>query len=378
MTNGNDLPEIAHAEGSLAYASDGRRFIDLMMGFGAVFLGHTHPRITRRLQEQASKVWLSGRLPTAPAAEAEARIEELLPPELKPGGLYSTGSEVAEFALRLAVHHNGRREFVGFARSMHGKSALSASLCWDNAPIRIDRAHIVPFVDQISEDEILVRLASLLKGGRIAALFVEPIQGSNGGHEASNGFYDRVITLCRENGTCSVFDEILTGLYRTGRTFYVDHLDTRPDFLLFAKSMGNGFPVSSLAIPKDFHIGPETLPGSTFSGNPLAAAAAAATLGVMRDLALAEHVAAIERTVRDVFADRESEQVTLRGRGALWILELGPGINMLHALGAIRASGVLVSSHGRHVRLTPAATIELGLLREACGKIVGALASAYA
>jgi acetylornithine/N-succinyldiaminopimelate aminotransferase len=378
MAHDSDLTEIAHAEGSIAYATDGRRFIDLMMGFGAVFLGHTHPGITRRLQDQVSRVWLSGRLPTPPAAEAQARIEELLPPELKPGGLYSTGSEVAEFALRLAAHHNGRGEFVGFARSMHGKSALSASLGWDNAPIRIDRAHILPFVDQISEDEILARLASLLAGGRIAALFVEPIQGSNGGHEASKGFYDRVITLCRENGTCCIFDEILTGLYRTGRAFYIDGLDTRPDFLLFAKSIGNGFPVSSLAIPKDFDIAPETLPGSTFSGNPLAAAAAAATLGAMRELALPEHVAAIERTVRDVFADRESDQVTLRGRGALWILELGPRIDIARALGAIRASGVLVSSHGRYVRLTPAATIEPGLLREACSNIVGALASAYA
>lgn len=349
-----------------------------MIGFGAVFLGHAHPRVTSRLQAQASKVWLCGRCPTPPAAEADSRIRELLPAGFKPGGLYSTGMEAAEFAMRLAAHHSGRDEFAGFGRSMHGKSAMTAALCWDNAPIRPERVHILPFVDQASEDDVLTQLSPRLRSGRIAALFVEPIQGSNGGHEASIDFYRRVIALCRETGTYCVFDEILTGLYRTGSAFYVDRLAPRPDFLLFAKSMGNGFPVSSLAIPQDMAIVPHALPGSTFSGNPLAAAAVAATLEAMRELPMADRVAAIERTVRDALGGREADGLTLRGRGALWMLEAGPQIRIARTLAAIRDNGILVSSQGRYVRLLPAATIDLGMLRDACGKIVDAFASAYA
>jgi acetylornithine/succinyldiaminopimelate/putrescine aminotransferase len=255
---------------------------------------------------------------------------------------------------------------------MHGKSAMTASMCWDNAPIRVERVHTVPFVDTVHEDEILGRLSRLLATRRIAALFVEPIQGSNAGHEASTDFYHRAINLCQETGTYCVFDEILTGLYRTGTTFYADRLTVKPDFLLFAKCMGNGFPVSSLAIPQGMALAPAALPGSTFADNPLAAAAVAATLEAMCELDMPKRVAAIDRTVRDALDGREADGLTLRGKGALWLLELGGQIRVADTLAAIRESGVLVSCHGRNIRLLPAATIDLDLLHSACRKIADA------
>ncbi len=378
MTAETDPPEISHAAGSIVHATDGRSFIDLTIGFGAVFLGHAHPHVTQRLHDQVSRVWLCARSPTPAASEADERIRTLLPAGLKPGGLYSTGMEAAEFAMRLAAHHSGRSEFAGFARSMHGKSGLTAALCWQNALIPQDRVHILPFVDQVGEDELLGLVAQRLAGGRIAALFVEPIQGSNGGHEASADFYNRVLALCRDAGTYCVFDEILTGLYRTGRRFYVDGLATRPDFLLFAKSMANGFPVSSLAVRTDLAIAAPALPGSTFSGNPLAATAVAATLEAMAALPMADRVAAIDRTVREGFGGHGPDAITLRGRGALWILEVGPRIQVPRMHAAITASGLLVSSHGRCIRVLPAATIDLGVLSDACAKIVAAVTHAYA
>lgn len=377
-TTDPEAPEISHASGSAVWATDGRRFTDLMTGFGAVFLGHGHPAVTARLRDQAGKVWQCGRIATRAGAEAEARIREILPSGLEPGGLYSTGMEAAEFALRLAAHRTGRAEFAGFARSMHGKSALTAALCWDNAPIRLGPTHSLPFVDRATEDDVLAQAARLLATRRVAALLVEPIQGTNGGHEASAAFYGRLVDLCRETGTCCVFDEILTGLYRTGSAFYVDRLAARPDFLLFAKSMANGFPVSSLAIPADMEIPPQALPGSTFSGNPLASAVVAATLQAMRELPIADRVAGIERIVREALGGRQSDGLTLRGRGAMWMLELGPGIRVEQARSAILADGVLVSCLGRCIRLLPAATIEADALRDACGRIARACAGARA
>ncbi len=370
------LPPITHAEGSHVWTGDGRRFVDLMTGYGAVFLGHGHPAVTARLREQAARVWQCGRLPTASGEEAEARLREVLPEGTRPGGLYSTGMEAAEFAIRLAACHTGRREFAAFGRSMHGKSAMTSSLCWDNAPVRAGQAHVLPFVDEAGEDEILGRAARLLSGGRLAAVLVEPIQGSNGGHEASAAFYERLVALCREAGTLCVFDEILTGLHRTGTRFYADRLAAKPDITLFAKCMANGFPASSLAIPHGMDIPAEALPGSTFSGNPLAAAAVSATLEAMRALDMGTRVADIEAAVRAALGGREAAGITLRGRGAMWMLELAGPIRAGAAARSVLEAGILVSAQGRWLRLLPAATIDLALLREACDTIAAACEAA--
>ena len=370
------MPELSHATGSVAYAADGRRFVDLVTGFGAVFLGHCHPEVTARVSAQMGRLWACGRYPTPALAEANARIRDLLPAGMRPAGLYSTGMEVAEFAMRVAATSTGRNEFVGFARSMHGKSATTAGLCWENGPVGSDRVRVLPFIGAASEDDILERLAEALRGGRIAAVFVEPIQGSNGAREASRDFYDRVIAGCRGSGTLCVFDEILTGLYRTGTAFYSDRLAERPDVLLFAKCMGNGFPASAIAVREDVAIGAAALPGSTFSENPLAAAAVAATLAAMRSLPMTGMVAAIESTVRAALGGREDIGITLRGRGALWALELGPRVRMEAVLRSVGEDGLLVSSHGRHIRVLPAATIDVGDLRDACGRIARACAAA--
>jgi len=194
----------------------------------------------------------------------------VVPRGLRPAGLYSTGMEVTEFALRIAATHTGRNDFAAFARSMHGKSAMTAALGWSNAPVRPGNVHVLPFVENAGESAILEQLAAVLGAGRIAALLVEPIQGSNAAHEASLGFYDRAMALCREHGALCIFDETLTGLHRTGTMFYGDRLRERPDMLLFAKCLGNGFPVSGIAVRESIDVRPGALPGSTFSGNPMA------------------------------------------------------------------------------------------------------------
>lgn len=368
---------ISHGEGSRVYTEDGARLVDLATGFGAAFLGHSHPGVTRSLQEQAARLLASGRNPTAMAARVEKRIAALLPPGLWPAGIYSTGMEVAEFAMRVAAVHTGRAEFAGFARSMHGKSGMTAALSWRNAPLRPGNVHVLPFVDEAPEGEVLDALDGLLRGRRIAALFVEPIQGSNAAHEASAPFYRRAIDMCREHGTLCVMDETLTGLHRTGPRFYVEGLGNLPDMLLFAKCLGNGFPVSSAAVREDIRIGPEALPGSTFSGNPMALAAIEGTLDAMAAIPMRERVAAIDTRVRTGLA-RLPAGVTLRGHGALWCLDLGDRERMQRVHAAMRAEGLLVTCGDRFIRLLPAVTIEASLLDECCEAIRRACAAAAA
>jgi len=363
-----------HGEGSILHTQDGRRIVDLATGFGAAFLGHAHPGVTARLQAQAGRLLASGRQPTEGESPVAALLAAVVPRGLRPAGVYSTGMEVTEFALRIAATHTARNEFAAFARSMHGKSAMTAALGWSNAPVRPGNVHVLPFVQDTREEAILERLAAVLAPGRVAALLVEPIQGSNAAHEASGDFYDRAMALCREHGALCIFDETLTGLHRTGATFYSDGLRERPDILLFAKCLGNGFPVSSIALRDAIDVRPAALPGSTFSGNPMALAAVEATLTAMAALPMEERVGAIEQVVRSHLGGMVRDGATLRGRGAFWCLEFADRARMERAAAAIRAAGILATSGDRFVRLLPAATIEPALLREACEKVARACA----
>ena len=372
-----EAPVLARGEGSLLHTEDGKTLIDLATGFGAVYLGHAHPEVTARLQQQAARLLASGRNPTAAEARVAALLGALLPPGMVSGGIYSTGMEVVEFALRVAAVHTGRAEFAGFAKSMHGKSAMTAALGWHNAPLRPGNTHLLPFVAQEPEEDILAQLGELLRTRPVAALLVEPIQGSNAALEASLDFYRRAMDLCREHGTLCVFDETLTGLYRAGTRFYVDLLQRTPDMLLFAKCLGNGFPVSSIALAPSIAIRGDALPGSTFSGNPMALAAVEGTLTAMGALAMEERVAAIEKTMRaSLEAVGSRGDITLRGRGALWAIEFDDKERMRRAYAAVREAGILVTCADRFIRLLPAATIEADMLREACGKIARACARA--
>ena len=360
------LPEITQASGCHAFDANGRRYLDLMNGFGAVFLGHGQPRVVEALRAQASSVWICGRHPTAAATAAQQRIRGLLPAGMKFAGLCSTGMEAAEYAMRVAAVATGRSEFAGFARSMHGKSVMTAAMCWSNAPLAPDSVHRLPFVDEMPEERVLASLEAQLAARRLAAVFVEPVQGSNAAHEASAAFLPEVARLCRRHGTLLVVDEILTGLHRTGTRFYCDRVGVVPDLVLFAKSMGNGFPVSSVAVRQDLPLDARSMPGSTFSGNPLASAAVAATLAVMEEMDLAAQVAAIEQVVRGTLGAIAPATAVLRGRGALWALEFSEeAVCATVAREALRA-GVLLSSYGRCIRLLPAATVDLAALRQAC------------
>lgn len=375
-TAGSAAPLPVRGAGSLLYDQDGRPWLDLICGYGSAFLGHSHPAVTAALQAQAAQVLSCGRFPTEHQAAVDARLAPLLPAGLRAAGLLSTGMEAAEFALRVAATQTGRHEFAGFACSMHGKSALTAALCWSNAPLHPGGLHTLPLATGADEAHALQALDELLQTRRIAALFCEPIQGSNGAHEASAAFYRQAAALCRQHGTLLVMDEILTGLYRTGAAFHCQQLALTPDILLFAKALGNGFPISGIALAPHVELRPQALPGSTFAGNPLALAAAQATLDAMAALPMTALVDGIAQIVRSHFAGLGSAGLTLRGRGALWCVELAPQLDMARAVAAIAAAGVLVTQTGRSIRLLPAANMPAALLHEACASIAAACLAA--
>jgi acetylornithine/succinyldiaminopimelate/putrescine aminotransferase len=233
-------------------------------------------------------------------------------------------------------------------------------------------------VPEASEADVIERLGAALAGGTVAAVFLEPVQGVGGGHAASAPLAREVRRLCDRTGTLLVLDEILTGFWRTGTAFVWQALGVVPDVLLLGKAMGNGFPVSAVAARRDIAVTKAMLPGSTFSGNPLAASAVVATLEEMNRLPMAELVRSVASTIESVLSPLSGSGFAVRGKGALWAIEPPPGLDGTRLTHKIYERGVAVGNAGQLIRLSPAATIDLGRLRDACAVVKGVLHEARA
>ena len=352
-----DELHITGGRNDVLIASDGQEYIDFITGFGAVLLGHSNQSILDRVRLQLDKVWLTGKLSVPVIEEAAELVTSGLPQTYRHQQFYSTGNEAVEFAIRLATTATGRQGLVGFNRSMHGKSIASSALCWQNEFVDVRNIHTLPFVDSTAELEILDQLTQKLASRNIAAVFLELIQGTNGAYEASAEFYKAVNDLCRDHGSLCVVDEVLTGFYRSGSLSYSHQLGLKPDILIFGKAMGNGFPVSALVCQSDIEVSDVMLPGSTFSNNPLAAAAVAATLTEMGRLDMPGLLSNIDRRIRSSLAPLEKQGVKLRGRGALWTLELPDARSAMAVQAESLSANLILSASGRYIRLFPPATV---------------------
>jgi acetylornithine/succinyldiaminopimelate/putrescine aminotransferase len=369
---------ITRAENDLLFDQNGRPLIDLFSGNGTAWLGHANERVNEQLAAQLKRMWITGGLETQIHLDAMSAIENLVPASHKVGGLYSTGMEAAEFAIRVARVITGRPDVLGFEKSMHGKSLATAYLGWDNHDqVRLPQFHRLPFVSTLAEEEILDRLRNVLRSNPISAVFVEPMQGSGGGHAGTDLFYEEVRRLCHQSGALLVFDEILTGFYRTGTSFYFKSLGFCPDIFLVGKAMGNGFPVSGIIIKNEHKICPEMLPGSTYAGNPLACTAIAATLGELSLLRPIEKVAEIETIIWNALSPLRERGLQVRGRGAMWIIELPPRFDIQGIALSLYKRGVLMSYTGCILRFLPALTILPTHLAEACDIVREELTAAH-
>lgn len=360
---GHELARIVSATHDTLTDATGHCLIDLFSANGAALLGHAHPRIAEAIKAQLDGVWLTGGLPTSAHDLAKASLEALLPDSLGLAGFYTTGMEAAEFAMRMARIHTGRTDFVGFSCAMHGKSAATAALSWDNAQA-LPHVHRLPSPRPGSQAEVLAQLAKCLSQHPVAAVFIEPVMGTGGGYVASADFCEKLIVLCQANGALVVMDEILTGFYRTGPLWAFLELREQPDMVLLGKAMANSFPASAVVVRRDIPCMPAMLPGSTYAGNPLAAVAISATLQALSLIDMSAKVGAISQTVQHYLSDIPG--VVLRGRGALWMIETSTPLQARQLAETLYGRGVFISYTGKYLRLLPSATIEADHLSRAC------------
>jgi acetylornithine/succinyldiaminopimelate/putrescine aminotransferase len=366
---GNDelrtLPQVVAAEGARLRDDAGGEYIDLCMGYGSVWLGHNHPAVVRALTSQLERYAAPGYLPTGALEMAEAALRRFIPDTHFVGGIYSTGMEAMETALRAAWAHTGRLDVAGFDGSAYGRSFVTAAMGGTPARHGPRFIHRLPAFTVSGLKELGRAAKRLVASVDLAAIVLEPIQMTGGGGEISREACDALFVLARERGVPVIFDEMLTGLHRCGQRFFFEIAGHTPDVLVIGKGMGNGFPCAAVVLRKGFAWDRERVrPGSTFWNHPLACAAVAATLAELSRMDAARKVKEIESVVRKALGMLE-----LRGRGAMWCLGVSKPGQLQPLANKLLDAGVVVSYYDRYVRLLPPLTISLDMLETACKTI---------
>ena len=336
---------MARGRGSRLYDEDGNEYIDFIAGIAVGSVGHCHPHYVERLREQLEKLTF-GSFTT----EVRARFLELLssvtPPGLSRIQLFSGGAEAVEAALRLAKSATGKHEFVGYTGAFHGKTGGVLPLLWGDfkhglGPF-VPGCYSAPYAYcyrcplSLKYPDCGIACAEKTRdvirdqtSGAVAAILVEPMQGTAGNVIPPPGFLQAVQSIARERGALLIADEMITGFGRTGRMWGVDHDGVVPDVMTVGKGVGGGFPLSGLVSTDSLTAHPPfsnpSGSSSSYGGNPLASAAGLASLEIITGENLVENSRRVGRAMLDrLLAMKEKHRVIgdVRGQGLLLGLEL--------------------------------------------------------
>jgi ornithine--oxo-acid transaminase len=353
---------IERAEGVWVYDVDGKKYLDCLSAYSAVNQGHIHPQILQALLDQAKKVTLTSRafrndqLPLLYKELSEMTGYEMSLP-------MNSGAEAVETALKLARKWAYRvkgvprhqAEIITAAGNFHGRTVSIVSFSTEPA-YRDDFGPFTPgFVTVPYGDAAAIEKAIT---PNTAAVLLEPIQGEGGVIIPPAGYLRTVAEICQKNNVLLMLDEIQTGLGRTGKLFAAQHEGVRPDVTIIGKAMAGGFyPVSAVLADKAilglFRPGEH---GSTFGGNPLAAAVARAALRVIREENLAERSHELGEYFVEQLAEIPSPHVKeVRGKGLLIGVELKPEAKGARRFcEAMRERGILAKeTHDNVIRFAP-------------------------
>lgn len=301
---------MAKGRGALLFDEDGKEYVDFIAGVCVASIGHGHPRWARAVADQAAALSV-GSFTTRNRVEFLRGLMEVLPKGLDRAQLYSSGAEAVEAALRLAKSHTGGFEFVSFWGGFHGKTGGVLGMLGDAfkhglGPLMpgtycapYPNPYRCPFGAREEHDcaahclEFLREMLRRATAGALAAILIEPIQGTAGNILPPAGFLAGLKEVARERGALLIADEMITGFGRTGRWFGCDHEGLVPDVMTVGKGVAGGFPVSGVIAPAAIaQAKPFANPSgssSSYGGNPLAAAACNATLQVLKDERLVDN-----------------------------------------------------------------------------------------
>jgi acetylornithine/succinyldiaminopimelate/putrescine aminotransferase len=276
--------EVARAHGCVIVDTSGREYLDLLSGIGVASLGHAHPAVVQAVKEQAERylhTMVYGEYIQEPQVRLAERLAEVAPHPLAVTYFTNSGTEAIEGALKTARKYTGRTRFVSFLGGFHGDTfgALSVG---GNPLYRAPFEPLLPTVTFLPFDDFDALTAI---DDTVAAVIIEPIQGEGGVRIPNSGFLARLRQRCDEVGALLIFDEVITGLGRTGRLFACAHWSIVPDILVLAKALGGGMPLGAFISTPDvmdtLTHDPPLAHVTTFGGHPVCCAAGLASLDVI-------------------------------------------------------------------------------------------------
>ncbi len=387
--------------GTRVWDPDGNEFLDMTCGIAVTATGHAHPRVVAAIQEQAARfIHMSG---TDFYYDVEIRLAERLVGITSFGAerrvfLTNSGTESVEAAIKLARYATGRWRLVAFHGAFHGRSMGALSLTASKGVQRagfgpmVPGVHHVPFPDpyrppfgataaDVSGRVLDFMDRALFSGtapaNEVAAVFVEPIQGEGGYIVPPSDFLPGLRELCDRHGILLVADEVQSGIGRTGRWWAYEHAGVEPDIVACAKGIASGMPLGAIIARGDLMTWPPGAHGNTFGGNPVACAAALATLDVIEGEGLMENARAMGdhlRTGLEAIAGRHDAVGDVRGAGLMVAMDLVTDRSTKRPAHQLRDAvvdrafhrGLLVLGAGKSaVRFMPPLNVSAGEIDEA-------------
>lgn len=393
---------IERGEGSWLFTRGGRRLLDLTCGIAVTPVGHAHPKVVAAVTEQVrrfSHLSIGVALYESYVALAE-EVARIAPVGLDTTFFCNSGSEAVEASLKLARQHTGREAVVVFRGGFHGRTTGAASLTTSKAAYRkgygalLPEVHVAPYPYALacrvgaahdaeacgrhSLDEIELMLEHEVPPEHVAAFVIEPVLGEGGYAPAPASFLRGLRALADRIGALLVFDEVQTGLGRTGAWFAAQRLGVVPDIIASAKALGGGLPLGATIASRALHEGWQTSThGSTFGGNPLSCASGLATIAVIREEGLVERAERLgEVMVEELAPLRGDPRVReIRRLGAMVAVEFeDKAANKAAIAGALERDVLLIScgAHDQVTRFIPALNIAEADLRTGLRAFVAA------
>ena len=318
-------------EGVWIYTSDGEKYLDLYGGHAVAGTGHCHPHVVKAIHAQAEQLLFYSNLVYSSArARAAEKLVSVAPAPLTKAFFCNSGTEANENAMRMARMATGREQIITFSSGFHGRTADAISATFLGKYREIGKPNVPGHLQAEFGDIESVRA---LADETVAAIMLEPIQSMGGVRMAEPGFYSALRELCDERGIVLIYDEVQTGVGRTGGWFFAGSTagdGIVPDVITLAKALGSGVPVGACLVTDEIasHIKENDL-GTTFGGGMLAMAAVTATLEAIEADQMLENVRTVEAYLRERL--REVEQVVaVHGRGFLLGIEFAEKAAAVH------------------------------------------------
>ncbi len=349
------MPIVAErGEGVWIYTTDGDRYLDLYGGHAVAGTGHCHPRVVAAIREQSERLLFYSNLVYSEArARAAAKLVSIAPAPLGKVFFCNSGTEANENAMRMARMKTGRENIITFSGGFHGRTADSISATFLGRYREIGKPNVPGHLQAEFGDVGSVRA---LVDDKVAAIMLEPIQSMAGVRMAPPQFFRDLRELCDERGIALIYDEVQTGIGRTGEWFFAGSEASAgvvPDIITLAKSLGSGIPVGACLVNEQVaaQIKENDL-GTTFGGGMIAMAAVNATLEAIENESMLANVKTVEAYLRSRLAQVE-QVVNVRGKGFLLGIEFATPAKATHEALLERKIITGTSSDANVLRLLP-------------------------